>query len=387
MDNTTQPISVVIDGNFLWHTEYSIYTNYGKSDGKFNNDRDQVAFVVGAANKLLHSVNSLPRTGKVIFCMDSKSWRKTVEIEGGEYKGSRERKDGSKGTMDRETKEVFYKLMDEFANLLNDKGIITTRILGAEGDDLLYLWSKRLNAIGHNCIIITGDRDMSQCVSGNAAPWTVVWNGSTAKGRMYTAPGWREKWLHDMNNDVFDFSMSGAKDGMLRLIRDSSIELEYINTDAFAFTKVIVGDSGDDVPSVWTREKNERTYKVTEKKVTEIMESLGPLDNWMAAIDDSQFVDNLSGMILRIMKDVDGTDERKPIVDRIYRNRRLMWLDHSVIPEKLINDVDLHITESLAKPNPGTLNRKFLLGGTRFEAPNIAPSAFDPYKFMDLPEL
>lgn len=381
------PISVIFDGNFLWHTEYSIYTNYGKSDGKFRTERDQISFVVGAANKFLHSINSIPRDGRVIFCMDSKSWRKSVEIEGGEYKGSRETKDGSKGTMDKETKEMFYHLMDEFAKVLQEKGIITTRVLGAEGDDLLYMWSKRLNEAGHNCVIITGDRDMSQCVNGSTSPWTIVWNGSTAKGRMFTAPGWRENWLQNSPNDVFDFTVSGSRDGMQRLMRDSNIDLEYVNVDAFAFTKVLVGDSGDDVPSVWTRQKNERTYKVTEKKVVEIMEAMGKeTRSWMSAIDDETFRSNLSGFILRMMKDIDGVEERKPIMDKILRNKKLMWLNESVFPEKLTDGITKHIDESLKLPIPGQLNRRMLLQGTRFDNFNTAPSAFDPYKFMDLPE-
>ena len=284
--------------------------------------RDEVSFLNNVANKFFHFLSNLPYDGRLVFVMDSRSWRKGVFIEDGGYKSSREREDGSKGTMSRETKETFYRLMDEFASVLKSKGVTVSRIEGAEGDDLLYYWSRRLNKEGHNCVLITGDGDIGQCVSGSDAPWTIVWNGSLVKGRIYSAPGWLDHLNKPSENDVFSFSLIDKNQLLRELINDHPVHVEYVDTDTFVFKKILVGDNGDDVPSVWTKTKNNRTYGITEKKASEIMGNMPAESKWMDSFSED-YILSLSGVILRMMKDVDGTAERAVVAKKIFRNTTL----------------------------------------------------------------
>src|SRR3972149_5214017 len=195
-------INIVWDLNYLAHSEFSIFTGYSKGPvNPFGNKQKEIEFVQGLANKFFYALNSLPRGGKVVCCVDSKSWRKTL-YEG--YKESREDKDGNKPKMDKAVKNKFYDLLREFTDLLKAAGIVVSRVPGAEGDDLMYRWSDYFHRNGDSTILITGDHDLTQVVRGPNEPWTVVWNNNSKHNRIFTASGWKDGWLKNSPNTIFE---------------------------------------------------------------------------------------------------------------------------------------------------------------------------------------
>lgn len=391
--------NLIFDFNFMFHSEFAVYTAYNRS-AKFSTENDEISFVQGVANKLFYALGHLPNSGKIVCCVDSRSWRKSVEIPGTEYKASRESADGSKGTMDKDTKDKFYSLMDEFSKALDSVGIISSRMSGAEGDDLIFKWSEYFKSKGENVIIISGDRDLTQlvCKSDDESyePWIIQWNNSAKNNKMFIPAGWQQNWL---NTESTIFNMNLADDRLVikRHINDFAIQLNVIQSETVILEKILLGDDGDDVPPAWsypskTKKGDDKIINLTAKFVTLIMSVLndkykiGPVQI-MSKFDDDDFMTEMAGIILRVMKTVDGTNERIPVVTALRRNKTLVHLSADVLPVNLQSDIDTHIDTQIdgLSTQRHKWNRKGLFQGTRF-AENAPSKKDDPYAFFKIPD-
>lgn len=377
------PIDIVFDTNYLFHSEFSLFSGYGKRP--LRDDEDDAAFATAVAGRLFHVMDQLPHVGHVVCCFDSRSWRRAF-YDG--YKSSRENADGSKGIMDKETKDRFYRIMDDFMNLLGDVGIIISRVPGAEGDDLLYRWANRFNAEGRSVVLVTGDGDLGQVVRGDDDPWTIAWSGHQTNGKVLTSTGWRSAWL-DKRKDLSLFDMSGMSDRRedFRKILRAGATLETVDPRSLILRKILVGDDGDDVPSSWNGlSPTGRPARLTPKKAEKVVElfleahpGIDPLDDWWSR--DAN-IDWLAGAILRVMKSVDGDAERAPVVEALRRNARLVWLDDRCLPETLVNGIEKHMTKSLEHARQSMQrerwNRRAVLEGSRLDSGGATPRAFRP---------
>jgi len=114
-------------------------------------------FIRKIATDMSYAIRAFGKPDRVILTIDSRSWRKDIVVEEADYKGHRVKDD----TIDWDS---FYKCMNEFAAHLERRGVIVSREERAEGDDLMYLWADRLYEAGQDAVIITGDKDLTQCV-------------------------------------------------------------------------------------------------------------------------------------------------------------------------------------------------------------------------------
>jgi 5'-3' exonuclease len=216
---------------------------------------------------LCYSLNQLPVNGHVIFCKDSRSWRKDLKIERADYKGSRVKDEkvdwGS-----------FFDLMDEFGKFLELNGYIYSKSNGAEGDDLLWFWNQKLRGLGHNVVVYSGDKDSHQLV-GCEDTWTICWNANSKNNKIYCANNWKEDYLDkERETSIFnlDFAADTEKDKMVHI--SSSATLEFTDPIRLTFEKILTGDKGDDVPSVFSYEKTPgKIFKLTKAKAESIYES------------------------------------------------------------------------------------------------------------------
>lgn len=387
-------INIVFDFNYLAHSEFSIFTGYSKSPvDPFGSKQKEAEFVQGLANKFFHVINALPKGGKVVCCIDSKSWRKTVH-EG--YKESREDKDGNKPKMDKAVKDKFYELIGEFTDLLKTTGIVVSRVPGAEGDDLMYRWSDHFYRNGDNTILVTGDHDMTQVVRGDNEPWVVVWNNNSKHNRVFAANGWKDNWLKNTPNTIFEFNVSADKDVFAKHIRDNGISVQTVNKEEVVMHKILLGDDGDDVPSVWSfnsknKKGEDKVVRVTEKKVETIIGYIKTQynltdANLMSKWDDAQFIEYLSGVILRVSGDIDDADKRLKVAENLERNAKLVWLSDKTLPVNLISMMDERISAAEVPALRGKWNRKALFEGTRFDTGSGAPAKMDPFANISIPD-
>ena len=360
-------MNLIFDGNYLFYKTLFIFGSYGSKGAKvLSTQRDQEMFIRKIATDMTHAIRTFGNPDKVIFTIDSRSWRKEVEIEEGGYKSNRE-KDESVIDWDQ-----FFKMMNEFADILQDNGFIVSREDRAEGDDLMYLWADELFNDGHDSVIITGDGDLTQCVKFNEKNFIVVYNPNS-KMRKIVAPQGFTEWVKKEDYDLFDAStfMNRSKD----LIQEamSSVIIEEIDPAYLIFQKTICGDAGDAVPPVWTWENKSKTYRVTPAKAARIYEML----QLVKPIDD---IYNLPERAQEVVNGINATFKQVPPVNviesRLRRNIILMYLDRRVIPEDIqFGFKKAYATSQTAEElSAKVYDMAHILEGTRFLS---APKSFE----------
>jgi 5'-3' exonuclease len=374
-------INVCADGNYLFHKAFSVFGGFGPKDPSkvLETPGERSMFIQKVSTDLCAALKLLPSGGRLIFTLDSRSWRKDVEIEDGGYKSNR--------VKDVETDwTIFFELMEEFGRHLESQGFIFSKTKGAEGDDLLYFWSEYFNEIGENCVIISGDKDMHQLARHNEKGWTIIWNNNSKNNVLATPPNWEENWLNK-SEPVSIFNMestiSSDKEKIKTFIKKVSIE--EVNRKDFVFNKMLTGDKGDAVPGVWyTATPSGRFNGITPKKADLILESLGSSQwkdfEFADLLENKDFLSWISGFVLRILKDVDNSENREKVTKNLLRNYKLMWLDEKVMPEFVKENSKIEIARGIEIPKKSiTIDRIKLLEGTSWASSPAIPKSFDPF--------
>jgi 5'-3' exonuclease len=351
-------LSLVFDGNYLFYKTLFIFGGYGSKGKRILEDtKEQEMFIRKIATDMAHAIRTFGNPERIVFTIDSRSWRKDIEIEDGAYKGNREK---DETVIDWDS---FYRCMNEFGDILRKKGIIVSKEERAEGDDLMYLWADRFYKAGEDCVIITGDKDLTQCIKLNNNNFIIVFNPNS-KNRKIVAPEGFKKWVKTEGYDLFDAStfMNRSKDLIAEVL--AAVPVEEIDPAYTIFEKVIVGDAGDAVPPIWTWKNKEKTHRVTPAKVQRIYEII----NMTKFVDD---VYNLPERATEIANGILATCKQvapaEVIKSRLARNLQLVYLDHRTIPadiqEKFTEAFEKYSSQKLSAANYDLVH---LLEGTRF---------------------
>ena len=377
-------VNILIDGNYIFHKTFGIFGGYGNVDpGKILKDKsEQAAFIRKVSTDLCSSLKMIPQGGRLIFTSDSRSWRKDIEIEDGGYKSGRVKDEAVDWT-------IFFDLMQSFGNQLEKIGFIFSKAEGAEGDDLLMYWSDHFNESGENCIIITGDKDLHQLAKISNKSWTTIWNNNSKKNVISVPKGWKDDWL-DKNESIDIFNMASAISPEKERFKDflKKVQIEEIESRPFIFNKILIGDKGDSVPSVWSYTNNNKIVNFTQKKAEAVYDAFLESEwsdksfSYLLNSEDSEnFLDWLSGIVIRTSKGVDSTENRVKVKSNIIRNFKLMWLDRSMIPDFVAKGCLSEIERgSNIEKRSVTLDRIKILEGTEWVTSGYQPKGFDPFE-------
>ena len=377
-------INILIDGNYIFHKTFGIFAGYGSNvdPGKvLKSKSDQSMFIRKISTDLTASLKLLPVGGRLIFTSDSRSWRKDVEIEDGGYKSGRVKDENVDWS-------IFFDLMQSFGSHLEKMGFIFSKVEVAEGDDLLLYWSQRLNDEGQSSIIISGDKDLHQLAKRKGPDiWTATWNSNSKKNVLSVPSGWKENWLNEARTEVSIFNMSSTispeKERLKEFIK--KVDIEEIDSFPFIFNKILIGDKGDTVPSVWEFENAGKISRFTPKSAEKIydlfLESQWKNLTMRDLAADEDFLNWISPLILKIGKGVDSTDNRIKVKNNFLRNLKLMWLDDQVIPEKVSMECKLETERGMKlERRPITLDRIKILDGTEWITTGFTPKGIDPFE-------
>ena len=97
-------------------------------------------------------------------------------------------------------------------------------------------------------------------------------------------------------------------------------------------------------------------------------------------IQDQDFLSWISGFVLRILKDVDNSENRQKVTKNLLRNYTLMWLDKNVMPDFVIENCTGEISRGMELPKKNvTTDRVKILEGTSWVTAPSAPKAYDPF--------
>jgi hypothetical protein len=113
----------------------------------------------------------------------------------------------------------------------------------------------------------------------------------------------------------------------------SKTTVNYIRPDDIILSKIICGDAGDNIKSVFRYEKNGRTYRVSEKEWNKIANKY----NIMSINCLLDCIPQTAQAIANHSKYKSFDPIISDIEEMIKYNIKLVWLHESVIPINLIN--------------------------------------------------
>jgi 5'-3' exonuclease len=366
---------LIFDGNYLFYKSLFVFSSYGSSGKLLEDEKDQAMFIRKIATDMSYAIRQFGNPDHVIFTIDSRSWRKDIEIQDGSYKGNRE-KDESKVNWDN-----FYNMMNEFSRVLLTRGFVVSRQEKAEGDDLMALWSKALLENGMDAVVITGDRDLTQTVNINeSGNFSVVYNSNT-KTRKIVAPKGFQGWLSSEKIDIFnaDTFMNKSKDLIQHAL--SSITIEEVDPFYVVFEKVIMGDAGDAVPPIFTWQKDGKTFKITPAKCLRIWEILNAVKPVTDIMELPNRAAEISSAISAVVKHNPPADL---IRHNLERNIQLVYLDERVIPTSIQEEFQVNLEALLKRKtlSARTYDMQSILEGTKFISQGSTFEA-DIFKALD----
>ena len=375
--------TLVIDGNyFLFRTLYVLPKPKGDILGT---KKDMQVYMRKLATDLAYQIRLFEGLiDNVVWTIDSRSWRKDFYPEA-EYKGNR-KPDKSINW------DNFSKVTDEFKDILIRKGVIISKVDGAEGDDLMYAWNAECLSHEKSVIMFTGDRDLIQLVNKNQSNGSHTILFSPVHKKLYTYQGFTE-WLNtvddDGGNDIFDvLKSSNSVENRVRkllsqFIQNKKVDIMEIDTKEFSFRKVLTGDSGDNVPPAYwhTRTANDgksRTYGVSEAKaqaiVDEFKQKHGDLSILYLFNDD--YLQDLRNILVKVMKAKYMSPET--ILTNIKNNVNLMILNSKTIPESILDEMFKTIEIKMKQESSdlkGLTTMQKLLENTEYAKASIDMSA------------
>jgi 5'-3' exonuclease len=376
-------ITAIIDSNYIFHKTFGIFSGFGaKSPGDvLSSEGDRNMFVRKVMTDLCYSLNQIPDLHRVIFCKDSRSWRKDYQITRSVYKESRVKTEGVDWGS-------FFKLLEELGEFLSENGYIYSTCGGAEGDDLIWAWSEHLKDSDDDIIVITGDKDMHQLVRASNSNWTCIWN-SQSKNNKFTVPqNWRLE--EEKEPTIFDVTpSSGSNDHKLKHLI-SSCTIEEIDTKEFVFKKILMGDRKDDVPGVFPHvNKGGKNSNIAEGKAQKIWNlyvqspwsSLSMEELW----DNDEFLTWLAGLSLRLINQTDNSENRAIFKQFYEENGKLVWLNHRALPEDMVLKLREHVSKLDAQSparNP-LIDKKTMIEKSPWSDDSNTPQAFDPFAFFN----
>jgi len=354
-------INVVFDLQNIFFRSMFVLGGYGKKMYTFNSQRELDQLM----RKVAIDVTSIIRfinPSRVIFTMDSKSWRKDIPIEENEgYKGNRKKSEFINW-------DNIYNIMDEFSEIIKINGFLVSKIDNAEADDLMTLWKDELlNNMNQHVIFVSADEDVRQLVDFVSSPkkvFSLIYNpfmmGKNSSRKLF-APKEFKDWLNDEDDigDIFNRSIDIDKEDFKRIL-NNKVNLEEINGKEIALRKIFCGDDGDNIPSIytWLNDKG-KEVRITNKFYEKIINYIDAKD-WKELMGKSK-------MIYDKIVEISGQIPPFKIDKRLERQIKLVVLDKSLFPEEIVNNFKNSISgyrENYISPQ--TWNMLSLLEGTKY---------------------
>ena len=212
-------MNILIDGNYAYHKAFSVFSTYYKGkdlEEVMSDPEKQQVLIRKCIIDICSAIRRFNNVERVAVVIDSHSWRYNFYDD---YKYALTR-----------VRDPYYKhfltVLDMFEALLRKKGLIVSRVMGAEGDDLLYVWALYFGyCLDEELVIITGDSDIRQIMTKNVA----LFNNNSKNLKMYCTPEREVFWNEYLETDV-----------------------QVIATKPFEVLlyKVIMGDTSDNIQKI-----------------------------------------------------------------------------------------------------------------------------------------
>lgn len=293
-------MNIVIDLNNIYHRAYAVVSGY---DG-FDLEQKRSQYVLGRKcitdiMSIIQKLNFSVEKDKVFICMDGINiFRKNIDSD---YKANRTRK-----------KEEFYNVLNEVYNVLFIKGFNVIQIQELEADDLLCLFSESLDS-KELTILVSNDKDVKQLVDDNI----VVYTANSLNNKIFCK---KDEY------DIVSFYLNELADLF------TEIDPEFIK-----FEKILLGDSGDNVPKLLPK-------GVGTRRVSNMYDKVKSYKN----------IENLIG--------VDLTNITS---EQLKHQEKLVILSSENMPDKCLKEFNEKCKNFINKPH--SLNFREVIANTFFD--------------------
>lgn len=365
MDNQ---LNLIFDGNYLFYKSMCVVEGFGNPNKVFLDTQEQVNVLVRkAATDFVSAISKFKNYHKVIFVKDNRSWRKDYYPE---YKGNRTKDSKVNWTN-------MFGALDEFLEILKSKGVLVSCHKGAEGDDLMFLWSDLLkqNKMCNN-IIVTGDGDLTQLVDHDENCFTLIYNNNSKLRKFVAKKGFTEAVNNlaslppkeiDIFSESFDDVILGGNSSIKDII--AGCVVEEIDPNYVALSKALCGDDGDNIPSVWHWElPTGKTKRITKSHLDKVYKAM--IERYDEIDMNSIYINTNYHNFIRVQLQSAAKikiDESK-FSENLIRNIALSYLNKIVIP-KYIQEEFLEANkdiESFYEYRTEKFDRINLLENTKF---------------------
>jgi hypothetical protein len=315
------------------------------SNSTFDKDEDVYDCLKKVTIDICFNIRLFNPTNVILLCDSPNAWRKDLlpNDENG-YKANRI-KDETKNW------DNFFKIVNEYKELLQQKGLTVVSIPRAEADDLAALYKQKLYTLDNESIIfISSDKDWRQLIDFDASmeKYVMVYNSTTNnKGRkkLYTTED-TIKFINTKSelsqNDKISLLFGDMvnsnliKESIINAQTNVKMDIEYVNPDYVIIEKIFGGDAGDNVPGYYTYYKTNKrgTYKttVTPSQIKKLIENLH-INNMN---DFIQCIDYIKPELEKIMKISLPVDNNSTI----NRQRCLVELNPTLFPINIVKEFD-----------------------------------------------
>lgn len=342
--------TLIIDGhNFFFRSLWSTFKQ-GKSKILVNQKEIDTyeKKLMSDFCMLIKSVGSI--VNDVVFVKDSHSWRKDLLLQQ-EYKGNR------KKAQDNIDNNGFTTVINNFTDTLNELGVKISQVYRSEGDDLISAWSEHLFQDGKSSLILSTDKDLTQLVK--CVNDVHIMQYSPIANKLYISEETNQV-INDMKNktitqeNLFDeiFTISVESDSFEKFVE--SAEIEIVNPEHVRFTKIVGGDTSDNIYPVYFKMGDGTTRnkgigaKTVEKIYEEFKHRLGcEFDYHIYSNEDAMKM--LCNIIYDIAKIKDENFTRRMLFENLKTNTSLVSLTTESIPTDVIEGMHASILEESDK--------------------------------------
>jgi 5'-3' exonuclease len=321
-NRTNMLVDLIVDGNFLLsrmvftlHKNNLLYGSLHKSlEVAINNYRKWYPFA------------------NVYFVSDSKekSWRKQIYQE---YKGTR-KKDSDIDW------NFVYNAYGEFKDSI--KGFL--KVMEAphiEGDDWISFLSNKANSEGRSTFIVSNDYDIKQLVFYSLNPLyiNIMTNEMFNKEKLFLPKNY-QIFLSGVrnlpNNDIFN--LNDNKEFLILIDRFlNKYEINEIDSTESLMIKIISGDKGDNIDSVFKQVKNGKTRGIGEKGAKTIYDDY-IMEFGEPNLYDPDLYENIADIICEKKKL--SKSSISDIVENIKGNVKLIDLRLHNLPDNIIEKMN-----------------------------------------------
>jgi 5'-3' exonuclease len=339
--------ALVDANNFFIKNLFAYKSGMRKSERLFEKEEQIIEYSHIISNSLFSLIDKFDGKVGLVLCFDNKTWRKKYYAD---YKGHREYDDAVNWDM-------YFRFVDDFCEKIQDiHNVKVSKIEGSEADDLLYLWSKKLNNLGNDCIIISEDKDLHQLVRNTPNDnFTIVYNNSYKTPKLFKHPNTN---LDQAGQRITIMNVSDAlvsSRNIIKWILKEVDSVEDVETEHFLIKKILIGDDGDNVPSVWIWENNGKKKRITPSIADKIVKNFLTLNEkpLYYLFNDFEFFKSSLAISIKFVTGLKIDDDQ--LKQNIERNCYLMCLHHKFLPKEILkafqSKFEDGITETLEKGN------------------------------------